>query len=169
MSDANQPNMQVFTTKLDDYTVLGHSFKEVDHNKTGDYYGVYENNQPLRDFAAQYSTADNRLVGIVYRGNQGDNFIAGAIVEGVDEAPEGAELMRFPASEFLVITHDYTETEPECYPYIGMTVAYAVSEKVQMPEGYERCHGHNSYMERFNFNNDKNQFRTEVWFAIRKK
>lgn len=69
---------------------------------------------------------------------------------------------------FTIKLNDYTETEPECYPYIGMTVAYAHSENVRIPEGYERCLEHNSYMERFNFNYDENKFRTEVWFAIRK-
>ncbi len=35
---------------LVDYTVLGHSFKNNNHSKMGDYYGVYEKNQPLREF-----------------------------------------------------------------------------------------------------------------------
>ena len=76
--------------------------------------------------------------------------------------------MKFPASEFLVKTHAYTETEPECYPLIGMTVSYAHSNDVQIPDGYERYSDPNGYMERFNFNHDENKFRTEVWFAIRK-
>lgn len=164
MSETNKPNFQVFTAKLDNYFVLGHTFKAIDHGKMGKYYEKYEKNQPLRDFAAQHSTPDNRLVGIVY----GRDFIARAIVEGVTEVPEGAELMEFPASEFLVVTHDYTETEPECYPYIGMIVSYAHSKDVQIPDGYERYHDPNAYMERFNFNCDENKFRTEVWFAIRK-
>lgn len=49
-----------------------------------------------------------------------------------------------------------------------MIVGYANSENVRIPEGYERYLEHNSYMECFNFNYDKNKFRTEVWFAIRK-
>ncbi len=164
MPETNKPNFQVFTTKFDDYSVLGYTFKKIEHNKMSEYYEKYEKNQPLRDFAAKHSTPDNRLVGILY----GQDFITGAIVEGITEVPEGTKLMKFPASEFLVITHDYTETEPECYPYIGMTVSHAHSKDVQIPDGYERYHDPNGYMERFNFNHDENKFRTEVWFAIRK-
>lgn len=164
MSETNNPNFQVFTTKLEDYSVLGYTFKDIDHFKMGEYYEKYEKAQPLRNFAAKYSTPDNRLVGIMY----GQDFIAGAIVQGITEVPEGAELMKFPASEFLVITHDYTDTEPECYPYIGMTVSHAHSKDVQIPDGYERYLDPNSYMERFNFNYDEDKFRTEVWFAIKK-
>jgi predicted transcriptional regulator YdeE len=168
MSETNQLKFQVFTTKLNDYSVLGHSFKNINHSKMGDYYGVYEKNKPMRDLADKFSTPDNRLVGIIYKGEQGDDFIAGAIIEGINEAPEGADLMKFPASEFLVITHDYTETEPECYPYIGLTVSHAHSKDVPIPDGYERYYDPNGYMECFNFNHVENKFRTEIWFAIRK-
>ncbi|MHB1485560.1 MAG: GyrI-like domain-containing protein [Saccharofermentanales bacterium] len=163
MSETSQPKFQVFTTKIDEYYVLGHSFKDIDHGRLGEYYEKFEKDKPLRDFAAKFSTPDNRLVGIVCD----QDFIAGAIVEGVTEAPEGAELMKFPASEFLVITHDFTGTEPECYPFIGMTVSYAHSRDVRIPDGYERYHEPNGYMERYNFNYEENKFRTEVWFAIR--
>jgi len=147
MSEENKPKFQVFTAKFDAYFVLGHTFENIDHGKMGTYYEVYEKNQVLRDFAAKYSTPDNRLVGIIYKGEQGDDFVAGAIVEGVTEAPEGAELMKFPASEFLVTTHDYTDTEQECYPYIGMTVGYAHSENAKIPRrireifGTQQLHG----------------------------
>lgn len=164
MSEVNEPGFQVFTTRLDDYSVLGYSFNDIDHSKMGEYYEKFEKDYALRDFAAKYSSPDNRLVGIVY----GNSLIAGAIVEGLTESPEGTDLVRFPASEFLVVTHDYTETEPECYPYIGMTVSYAHSEDVKIPAGYERCYEPNLYMERFNFNHDVKKYRTEVWFAVRK-
>ncbi|MCL2334436.1 MAG: hypothetical protein FWC57_00025 [Endomicrobia bacterium] len=133
----------------------------------GDYYGVFERNQPLCDFAANHSIPDNRLVGIVYNGN---DFFVGAIVEDVSEAPDGAEFIKFPASEFLVTTHDFFETENDLMNsgYIGQTVGYAHSEEVQIPEGYERYTEYNRYMERWNFNYDENKFRLEVWFAIRK-
>jgi Uncharacterized protein conserved in bacteria len=161
-------NFQVFTASLGDYCVLGHVFENIDHGRMGDYYAVFEQNQTLREFAAKYSTPDNRLVGIIFKGESGDNFIAGAIVDGVTEAPDGAVLMHFPASDFLVTTHDFTDTEPECYPYIGMTVGYAHGENAKIPDGYERYTEHNSYMERFNFDHEANKYRTEVWFAIRK-
>lgn len=165
MSQTNNPKFQISKTKLSEYFILGYTFHEIDHYKMGDYYETYEKSHQLRDFTKNYSTPDNRLVGILY----GKDFIAGAIVDGIIEAPEGAELLKFPASEFLVITHDYTETESECCQYIEMTVAHAHSNEVQMPDGYERYRDPNSYMERFSFNYDENKFRTEVWFAIRKK
>ena len=171
MSETNTPNFEVFTTKLDDYFVLGHIFKNIDHHKMGDYYGTFERNQPLRNFAAKFSTPENRLVGIVFKGEQGDNFIVGAIVEGVTEAPDGAELMKFPASEFLVTTHgNYFESEDALMKsrYIGKTVGHAHSEHVKIPDGYERCCDKNSYMERWNFNYDAKKFRMEIWFAMKK-
>lgn len=33
MSETNQPTFQVFTMKLDDYTILGHSFKNISYDK----------------------------------------------------------------------------------------------------------------------------------------
>lgn len=149
MSEFNQPNFEVFTTKLNDYTILGYSFKEIDHGKMGEYYGKYEHDQSLRDFAAKHSIPENRLVGIVY--NESDFFV-GAIVEGITAAPEGAEIMKFPASEFLVTTHDFLKTEDDLMNsgYIGQTVGYAHSENVRIPEGYVRYGEFNAYMERWN-------------------
>ena len=99
-------------------------------------------------------------------------IIAGGIVKGVDdiEVPEGASLMEFPASEFLVVTHEWVYKTDDAFPMIGKTVKYAHSEEAQakMPDGYERCNDHLHFIEHFNYKYDENEYRLEIWFAIRK-
>lgn len=174
MSNGNQPNFHFFTTKLDDYKILGLFFPSIDPCKMGDDYGVYENNHALRELINQHSEISDREIGTMVLADPTDtngpkNFLVGGIVTGVDQAPEGACLMDFPGSEFLVVTHDWCASEKELMDsgWIAQTIGYA--HNLNMPDGYERYEYPVYYRERWNFIEEEHKYRLEVWFAIRKK
>lgn len=176
MSEANKSNFEVFTIKLNDYKILGLFFPAIDPRKMGDCYGTFENNQSLRAIINEHAQIGDREIGTMYSANDPSNnelqnFLLGGIVTGVDDVPEGATMMDFPASEFLVVTHKWCATEQELMEsgLIAETIGYAHSDDVKMPDGYERYEYPVGYRERWNFIPDENKFRLEVWFAIRKK
>jgi predicted transcriptional regulator YdeE len=175
MSEECKTNFQVFTTRLDDYKILGILFTAVDPRKMGEYYGIYEKNHSLRNLINKHSKTGDREIGTMYPPNpsvqnEPEDFLVGGIVKRIDEAPEGACIMDFPASEFLVTTHEWCSSEKELMEsgFIGQTVVYAHSKEVKIPNGYERYEYPVGYREHWNFNADENKFRMEVWFAIRK-
>lgn len=173
MSNEKQPNLHSFTTKLDDYKILGLIFPSIDPAKIGDCYGVFENNRPLRELINQHSEIGDREIGIMILAdptntNGPKNFLVGGIVTDIDEAPEGACLMDFPGSEFLVVTHDWCASEQELMDsgWIAQTIGYAF--ELKLPDGYEKYEYPVYYWERWNFHADENQYRFEVWLSIRK-
>ena len=175
MSELNHRHFEVFTTKLEDYKILGLLFQSIDPREMGKCYGVFESNFSLRQAINEHSNIGDREIGTMYPSNPSlqdgpKDFLIGGIVCGIDEAPEGACIMDFPASEFLVVTHDWCSSEQELMEsgLIAETIGYAHSEEMKIPEGYERYEYPVYYRERWNFNEDENKFRLEVWFAIRK-
>ena len=85
-------------------------------------------------------------------------------MSGIDEAPEGACIMGFPALEFLVVTHSWYSSEQELMDsgLIVETIGYAHSDEVKIPYGYGRYKYPVAYRERWNFNADDNKFRMEM-------
>lgn len=169
------PKFRVFTRRLNKYKILGvkHTY-----NHGGEMGKVYEKldspeNQRLRDLIKEYAEPGNREIGISYRSDLpgwSNEIIAGGIVENINEIPEGASLMEFPASDFLVVTHEWVYKTDEAFLLIGKTVGYAHSEEAQakIPDGYERYNNHLHFIEHYNYKYDENEYRLEVWFAIRK-
>lgn len=176
MTEAKQPNFLTFQTKLDDYYILGISHKENNPAMLGEFWGEFDSskNQVLREVIEKHSKPGNRLLGLMYPVNPPEegywNYITGGIIEGIEVAPEGADLVKFPASEFFVVTHDWVNTSGEADSFIGFTVGHAHSNEAQaqIPDGYERFNDIVVFIERYNYNFDENKFRTEIWFAIRK-
>ena len=176
MYELNQPKYETFQTQLDHFYVLGISHTENNPAKLGDFWGEYESgkNQILRDYVNKHSQPGNRLIGVMYSVEQPQegyfNYITGGIVEGLSEIPDNSSLVKFPSTEFLVVTHEWVKTASEADGFIGMTVGHAHSDEIQgnIPDGYERYNDPVTFIERFNYNYDENKFRTEIWFAIRK-
>ena len=105
------------------------------------------------------------------------DFFVGGIVKDIDEIPEVACLMEFPEMEYLIVTHDWCSSENELMEsgVIGRTVGYATDRnQLEIPDEYElydytKRYDHPiGYRERWNFNEDENRFRMEVWFAVQK-
>jgi predicted transcriptional regulator YdeE len=107
---------------------------------------------------------------VVYHKNDSEHLIyfIGAIVEGIDKVPEGYKLVKFPACDFLVVTHEWLPTKDEAIGQISSVNSY--QEKVQIPNGYIRYDGADSQIvliERENMNTE-NGSRYEFWVPIKK-
>ncbi|MCL2388647.1 MAG: MerR family transcriptional regulator [Defluviitaleaceae bacterium] len=175
---APAPKFRVFTRELDAFQFIG-----VKHTYTNNMGEVYEKldseeNQPLRDIIKKHAKPGNREIGIEYAipnhptPNEGPwEIIGGGIVDHVTEIPDGASIMHFPASEFLVVTHEWVYTTDEAFPLIGKSATYAHSDEVKnlIPEGYERYNDPIVFIDWFNYKYEENEYRHETWFPIRKK
>ena len=95
------------------------------------------------------------------------DFLVGAVVENIDEAPEGLRLRAFPASEYLVVTHEWGSSTKESDAQIDRIVDYAHGKDCKPPEGYERCYDPVLFIEDYNWDFDAKKFRFEVWLPIR--
>jgi predicted transcriptional regulator YdeE len=91
-------------------------------------------------------------------------YFIGSIVEGINEAPNGYILAKFPSCEFLVVTHEWVSTTGEALGQIGRINEAA--KKIQIPEGYIKCDNQITLIERENMNTE-NGSRYEFWVPIK--
>jgi len=64
-------------------------------------------------------------------------YFQGKIVENVGKVAEGYSLVRFPASDYLVLTHEWLPTFGEAQKY-GIGFGRKHMETAQIPDGYAR-------------------------------
>jgi len=88
------------------------------------------------------------------------------IVEGMDKAPEGFTLMKFPACEFLVVTTEWLPTQDEAL----WQIEGAYNKNAIIPEGYVRYDGPESPIEviEVEHTNTAEGSRWEFWVPIKK-
>ena len=93
-------------------------------------------------------------------------YSPGTIVDGIDEVPEGWALTKFPAREFIVVTHEWISKE-ESTP-IGSCMRYA--DNLQIPDGYIRYDQPGSQIVLMELSNSDSEQRRrwEIWVPIRK-
>jgi hypothetical protein len=94
----------------------------------------------------------------------------GFIVENVKEIPDGLILKKFPACEFLVVTHTWSNMDVAHTFGIGNCGAYA--RTVEIPQGYIRYDGTNNNLANHVFSVEnhvetENGFRHEWWVPIK--
>ena len=93
-------------------------------------------------------------------------YFSGLMVEGIDKAPEGYTLKKFPACEFLVVTTEWLPTSDDTFQHIN----HDYYKNAQLPDGYRKCDLNDTpitLMERENFNTE-NGSRYEFWLPIKK-
>ena len=95
-------------------------------------------------------------------------YLVGAIVQGVNEVPEGLHLAEFPAMEYMIVTHEWQTTEAKANKQIGRIVGYAHSGAMKFPEGYEGTTENIAFVEYYNYDIPNKKYRFEVWLEIRK-
>jgi len=66
-------------------------------------------------------------------------YFIGSIVEGAVEVPDGYTLTKFPACEYIVVTHEWVPTKEEALGQIGRIDEAKLH--VQIPDGYVRFDG----------------------------
>jgi predicted transcriptional regulator YdeE len=105
-----------------------------------------------------------------------ETFFIGRIVEGIIEAPEGFTLMKVPACEYFVVTHEWIPGHVK-YDYYGengggLGQSFKYLETAQMPDGYVRCGGEGHKIKHIEVdnhsNNNPNGGRIEIWVPIKK-
>ena len=170
MSETKKPQIETFQASLDEFLFCGKEYPR-DFSKLKDGH-------PWNDFfdAGAYgaidayqtdSTCDHM---IVYHNNNPEEeiYMIGKIVEGLDEAPEGFKLMKFPAREFIVVTHNWGTLELSRNFGIGDCGKYA--NNVPIPNGYVRYDGPGSeiiIIEKGRCDSEKGH-RWEWWVPIKK-
>ena len=115
----------------------------------------------------QFQT-ENPLLGVFCQSEPGYyNYLIGGIVAGVEKVPDGMYLAKFPASDYIVITHEWVSSRGETDKEVGRLVGYAHSDECKIPDGFERYDTGIIFVECYNYDFDANQFRFEVWLPIK--
>jgi len=112
---------------------------------------------------------DPKPINVNYTNSAGEKiYFQGLMVGNVDRVPDGYTLEQFPASDFLVVTHEWSTDKVALNFGIGDCGKYA--KTVQIPEGYVRYDGPGSpitIIERENSDTPDGS-RYEWWVPIKK-
>jgi predicted transcriptional regulator YdeE len=158
-----------FQTHQDKYSVLGMETK-TPNGTVGDWaarWGIFFD-EGLHKKIEPYKI-DNTLLGLFCQSEPGYyNYLIGAMVDKVQEMPEGMFFESFPESEYFVVTHEWVDTPKQANEQIGTIVGVAHDGSISLPEGYEKYTNPVMFIERYNYDENK-KCRFEVWLAIRKK
>lgn len=88
-----------------------------------------------------YAT-DPHPINVWYTNDQGQKiYFQGLFVQDVKEVPDGYRLKEFPASDFLVVTTEWMESNEEAVGENGNGQCNRYADTVQIPEGYIRNDG----------------------------
>ncbi len=169
MSGTNKPAMKVFQIHQDAFSFLGNENILTD---ASDFAVIWENFFQFGGYdpILPYAT-DTKPVNVWYTNNAGQKvYLQGLFVKDVETAPDGYQLVHFPASDFLVVTTEWMATNEEAVGENGNGRCNRYAETVQIPEGYVRNDGPGSpitAIERENADTPDGS-RYEVWVPIKK-
>lgn len=165
MSETSQPAIIAFKMQHDEFLFLGKEYpSNSDMSKVWSDFcnGGYE-------VIKKHRRNSYDCMVINHNNNSEYNvYSPGTIVGTIDEIPEGFTLTRFPAREFLVVTHEWVPTKDEALGQIGRIDE--AKHTVEMPNGYERYDGPGCQIilvEIENMNTE-NGSRWENWVPIKK-
>ena len=95
--------------------------------------GGYDNIDPF--------AIDPKDTNVWYVNKAGEKiFFQGKMVENAEKIVEGYSLVKFPASDYLVLTHEWLPTFNEAQKY-GIGFGRKHMNTVQLPDGYVRYDG----------------------------
>jgi len=162
MSEQNKPAIVTFQMQLDDFLFLGveYPLDKLDWNHFLNTVG-YEKIEPYQ--------VESREFEIVWHNNNPEytTYFIGKRVKGINKAPDGLILTKFPAREFVVVTHEWRSNGDDRFQ-IGDCMRYA--DNLQIPDGYIRYDQPGSeivLMELSNFDPAYGH-RWEIWVPIKK-
>lgn len=171
MSETNKPKIVTFQMQHDEFLFLG--VEQAVTNST-DFGAVWDN---------YFKTVEGSGFGeyeyvIWYYKNNAQIYFVGKMVNGADKVPEGFSLAKFPACEYLVVTHEWLPVSENLYVngilltqnYIGIGQTQDYRENVLIPDGYVRYDDPNSPMTQIEKENSntKDGKRFERWVPIKK-
>ena len=159
---SEQPKIVVEHIKHDEFLFLGkeyphnwYEFMDVwsDFDKSGGWGMVmkYRNNPSYK------CTVVNHLM------NPEGIYMAGTFVDTMTEAPEGFTLRKFPAYEYIVVTHEWQ-------PNWDLGIVEEAVKSVQIPDGYIKHDGVDSKIRLIEVENNDSEkgSRWENWVPIKK-
>ena len=161
-----EPAIITYQMHHDEFQFLGKEYSKLnaDYGKIWDDFinaGGYEMNKQYGKYSYDCMVVNH------YRSLKG-SYCPGVIVEGMEEAPDGFELMQFPVREYIVVTHEWVPTKDQALYQIGRIDQAA--DNLQAPAGYElypRRDNEIVKIEVENMNTEEGS-RWENWVPIRK-
>lgn len=169
MSETNKPAIQVFQIHQDAFTFLGNENILTETSDFGQIWGDFFNKggyDPILPYAV-----DTKPINVWYTNSQGQKiYFQGLFVKDVEKVPDGYKLAEFPASDFLVVTTEWMETNEEAVGENGNGQCNRYADIVQIPEGYVRNDGEGSPITAIEKENadTPDGSRYEVWVPIKK-
>ena len=167
--DGSKPKIKVFQIHHDAFTFLGNENILTESSDFGDIWGNFfamGGYDPILPYAT-----DPHPINVWYTNDQGQKiYFQGLFVQDVKEVPDGYRLKEFPASDFLVVTTEWMESNEEAVGENGNGQCNRYADTVQIPEGYIRNDGPGSpitAIEKENSNTPEGS-RYEVWVPIKK-
>ena len=172
MFETNQPAIITFQMQQEGFLFLGIENKiagPIENTDMGVVWGNFFNVGGFEKTAPYAMKSYESMV--VYHKNNSEHLVyfIGSIVTGISEVPEEYTLAKFPACEFLVVTHEWVSTKDEAIGQISPLNNYQAT--VQIPSGYVRYDEPDSQfilVERENTDTESGS-RYEFWVPIKKK
>ncbi|MDR1328669.1 MAG: GyrI-like domain-containing protein [Oscillospiraceae bacterium] len=166
----NKPAVVTFQTHQDEFSFLGIE-NILTESKSSDFGYIWNHFFKMGGYDKINPYAiDTKPINVWYTNNAGEEiYFQGLMVDNVDKVPEGYTLMKFPASDFLVVTHEWLSTNEEALKY-GIDAGWKYEKIVQIPDGYVRYDGPGSpitIIEKENMDTPDGS-RYEFWIPIKK-
>lgn len=169
MSEANKPAIKVFQIHQEAFSFLGNENILSDHS---DFGYIWDNffRKGGYDPILTYAT-DPKPINVWYTNDAGERiYFQGLFVKNVDKIPDGYKLVDFPASDFVVVTTDWMESNEEAVGENGNGQCNRYANVVEIPEGYVRNDGTGAPITSIEKENSDTPdgSRYEVWVPIKK-
>ncbi|MCL2433416.1 MAG: effector binding domain-containing protein [Clostridia bacterium] len=158
----SKPEIIAFQMQHDDFLYCGKEYPRKwyeymdawgDFDKSGGWDMVmkYRNNPAYKCTVVNHLTVPEGI------------YMAGTFVDNMTEVPEGFVLRKFPACEFLVVTHEWQ-------PNSDMLIVEDAVKSIQIPDGYVKYDKPDSIIRLIEVeNNDPEKgSRWENWIPIKK-
>lgn len=163
------PEIVSFLGRRDEFTILG----------------VEQAVTPDTDFAAvwdaYFATAgtDGYECIVWYFRDNALTYLIGSTVEGAAQVPEGCVLVPFPASDYLVVTHEWLPAGEDLYlngnvptqEYAGIGQIFDPRDDLPLPDGYVRDDGLDGPLVQIEIeaSQSENGTRFERWVPVKKR
>jgi DNA-binding transcriptional MerR regulator/phage terminase large subunit-like protein len=171
-TNEKKPALILYQAHKDEFLFLG--VEQVVTPNT-DFGMVWDNYFKTAEKAGQ--TAPYSHIVWYYKNNEQVYFV-GNIVDSANKIPDGYTSVKFPASEYLVVTHEWFSNDEDLYAkgisltqnYCGIGQTHSPREGVQLPDGYVRFDAPDNPITQIEIENrTKDGARFERWMPIRKE
>ena len=167
LNKTNKPKIFTFKAQRDVFLFLGF---EQEVTNTSNFGTVWDN-----FFKAAEKAGFGNYEQIIWYYKNGEQiYFVGKIVESAEEVPEGFSLVKFPACEYMVVTHEWTANLHDgiglTQEYIGIGQTHSYKENIPMLDGYIRFDGPDSPITQIEIENSNtaDSGRFERWVPIKK-